>query len=337
MDQQENAKPYSIAMLLLPAFNSMAAHAFIDPFRVANYLMDGSYYEWQFLSLDGEEVVASNGLSIANAQSFDELETLPDVLVINSSWSPERFQDSKLKNWLRIIARQGVTLVGLDTGVFVLAYADLMEHYQATMHFEHRASFRELFPNTIIHEGLFCFDRDRWSCCGGLAAADFALDIIRMRQDIELSSLGAKYIFQDRLRMGEETQSHVIANYQKDRTVGVAMPDKLSKAISVMENAVEETLTIASIAGDVGMSQRQLERTFKQYTGVTPVRYYINLRLERARHLLTQTDLPIVEIASACGFQSHENFTRAYKKRFQILPKVHRFEGRIPFEFRTSG
>jgi len=296
--------------------------------------MDGSFYEWQFLSLDGEEVVASNGLSITNTLSFDKLETLPDVLVINSSWSPERFQDSKLKNWLRIIARQGVTLVGIDTGVFVLAYADLMEHYQATMHFEHQASFKELFPNTIIHEGLYCFDRDRWSCCGGLAAADFALEIIRLQQDIELSSLTAKYIFQDKLRMGEETQSHVIANYQKDRKVSSKMPEKLSKAISIMEDAIEETLSIASIAEDVGVSQRGLERTFKRYTGVTPVRYYINLRLERARHLLTQTDLPIVQIASACGFQSHENFTRAYKKRFQMLPKVHRFEGRIPFEFR---
>jgi len=84
------------------------------------------------------------------------------------------------------------------------------------------------------------------------------------------------------------------------------------------------------------VSQRGLERSFKQYTGVTPVRYYINLRLERARHLLTQTDLPIVEIASACGFQSHENFTRAYKKRFQIVPKVHRHEGRVPFQFRKN-
>ena len=82
--------------------------------------------------------------------------------------------------------------------------------------------------------------------------------------------------------------------------------------------------------------QRKLERTFKRYTGVTPAHYYINLRLELARHLLTQTKLPIVELASGCGFKSHENFTKAYKKRFQILPKVHRFEGRIPFQFRKA-
>lgn len=322
--------PVSIGMLLLPAFNGLAAQAFIDPFRAANYLRGTTIYQWQFLSLDGQAVTASNGFVVGNTVGFSETQTRFDFLVVNASWTPEKYQDRQLQSWLRILAYQDTTLVGLDTGAFVLAFAGLMEGYRAVVHYEHNDAFGELFSNTQVDQVLFVVDRDRLTCCGGLAAVDLALEIIRIQQGIDLANAAARYIFQERLRPGEASQlSH---NYEP---IGSTVPELLRDAIILMERNLEKPLRLSKIAHDVGMSQRQLERLFNEFTGLTPMRYYINVRLYRARALLTQTELSIVEIASACGFNNTEHFTRSYKRYFKIVPSLDRTEGRIPFQFRS--
>ena len=68
---------------------------------------------------------------------------------------------------------------------------------------------------------------------------------------------------------------------------------------------------------------------------MTPVRYYINSRLDRARGFITQTDMPIAEVAGACGFGSVAQFSRAYTCHFHIAPSRDRTEGRTPFQFRS--
>ncbi len=320
----------TIGMLLLPGFNSMAVHAFIDPFRAANYLRATPLYRWPFLSVDGGDVTASNGVTIGNTQRFADGPADFDFLVVNASWTPERFQGRALQNWLRRLARNGVALAGLDTGAFVLAYAGLMSGYHAVVHYEHIAAFRELFPDTDMAESLFVLDRDRLTCCGGLAAADMALEIIRLQQGLDLANAASRYIFHERLRRSDEGQ------LPKTREpVGYAAPPRLREAIILMERNLEQPLKICELVDRLDISQRQLERMFRVHTGVSPVRYYVDVRLDRARGLITQTELPIVEVAAACGFGSAVQFTRTYKRRFGLVPSRDRIESRIPFQFRS--
>ena len=320
----------NIGMLLIPQCNSLAAHAFIDPFRAANYLRGTTLYNWDFLSLDDKTVSASNGLGLTHTTDYSNTNTTYDFIVVNASWTPEKYHSRKLQNWLRKSTNAGTTLVGIDTGAFVLAYAGLLSGYRATVHYEHIAAFKELFPNTRIEESLFVVDRDRLSSCGGLTACDLSLEIIRLQHGIGLSNAVAHYIFHERLRSSEEIQQS--PNHEP---VGYATPKLLRDAIVLMERNLEEPLRLPEIAIYVQISQRQLERLFLQHTGETPIRYYINVRLDRARGLVTQTQMPLAEVAGACGFGSSEQFTRAYKKRFNIVPSKDRTEGRIPFQFRS--
>lgn len=319
-----------IGLLLLPGFNAMAAHAFVDPYRAANYLRGEAIYEWPFLSLDGRDVVASNGLAVAQTTAFSEAEHKFDFLVVNASWAPERFRDRQLQNWLRRQARQGVVLCALDTGAFVLAYAGLLDGYRAAVHYEHIAAFRELFSKSTMDDSLFVLDRDRLTCCGGMAASDMALEIIRLQQGLDLANAAGRYIFHERLRAGEEGQFPTTRE-----PVGYAAPARLREAIILMERNLEQPLSIGEIVEQLGISQRQLERLFRRHAGVSPVRYYIDVRLDRARGLVTQTELPIVDVAAACGFGSAVQFTRTYKRRFGLVPSKDRTEGRVPFQFRS--
>ncbi len=339
MDHPKTAEPTiksnpagscTIAMLLLENFNNMAAQAFIDPFRAANYLKGQALYNWPWLSLNGNSVIASNSAGLGPAQPFDQFQGVPDFLVVNASWTPERYRTPGLQNWLRRLAKHGAVMCGLDTGAFVLAYAGLMDGYKASVHYEHIAAYRELFAQSSTGENLFTFDRDRLTCCGGLAAADMALEIIRLQQGLDLANAAGRYIFHERVRAGGEGQLPAMCE-----PVGYAAPKRLRGAILLMERNLEEPLSVTAIAEHLGASQRQLERLFHIHTGVSPLRYYIDVRLDRARGLLTQTDLPVCEVAAACGFNSPVHFSRTYKARFGITPTRDRTEGRVPFQFRS--
>ena len=190
----ENKPTFRIGMLLLPGFNSLAAQAFIDPFRAANYLRAGKIYSWDFISPEGGRVVASSGIEIGHTTAVVEAETGFDLLVVNASWTPEAFQDKALQSWLRLASRRGAMLGGLDTGAFVLAFAGLLDGHRAVVHYEHSAAFAELFPTLQTEETLYSIDRRRFTCCGGVAAIDLALELIQRQSGIELANAAARYI-----------------------------------------------------------------------------------------------------------------------------------------------
>ncbi len=320
----------SIGMLLLPGFNGLAAHAMIDPFRAANYLHGRPVYHWQWLSPGQEAVTASNGLRFSNTRRYHECTDRLDYVVVNASWNPENCRSAPLTRWLRRQAAMGSTLVAIDTGAFLLGYAGLADGYRVTVHYEHIAAFRELFRNATVSDTLYVMDRNRLSCCGGQASADLALEIICGNHGLDLANGAARYIFHERLRPRTEGQLS-----RRHEPVGHAMPTNLLDAIILMERNLEEPLPLPEIALHAGLSVRQLERIFRLHTGMTPVRYYVDVRLDRARGLVTQTEMPMVEIASACGFRSSAHFSRAYRKRFTLAPMKDRIRGRIPFHFRS--
>ena len=101
---------------------------------------------------------------------------------------------------------------------------------------------------------------------------------------------------------------------------------KLAEAAQLMEANIEEPIELKELATLAGISRRQLERLFLKHTGCTPSRYYLRVRLNRARRLLKQTSCSIVEIASMCGFVSATHFSRCYRKTMGRAPKHERME-----------
>lgn len=117
--------------------------------------------------------------------------------------------------------------------------------------------------------------------------------------------------------------------------LGALVPTTLKTAIQVMEAHLEDPLPIPDICEQAGVSHRQLDRLFATYIKKTPALYYRDIRLDRARGLVTQTELPIAQVAMASGFASQVHFSRAYKDRFGLPPSQDRTEGRVPFEYRA--
>jgi transcriptional regulator GlxA family with amidase domain len=88
----------------------------------------------------------------------------------------------------------------------------------------------------------------------------------------------------------------------------------------MMEGNIEDPVSPARLASDVGMSTRQLERLFRRYLNRSPKRYYMELRLAKARNLLMQTDMSVINVALACGFASPSHFSKCYRAHYQTTP-----------------
>jgi AraC family carnitine catabolism transcriptional activator len=322
--------PFNILIVVLPNFNLAATVGFIDPFRAANYLEGSAHFRWEVVSIEGGTLVASNGMTLETKALSAVKDELPDMAVVSASWAPELHTSPVLASALRRWARAGVTLGALDTGAFVLAKLRLLADRRATVHYEHLDAFKELYPDIDASDQLFVFDRDRFTCCGGGAAVDCALHIIRRGRGDTLANNAARYLFHERLRPSGARQ-----NAASLEPLGSTVPALVKKAIQVMEGNLETAWPIPRICQHIGISQRQLDRLFLRFVRQSPATYYRDIRLDRARGLVTQTDLPLSEVAVASGFSGQVNFSRAYRERFGIAPRSDRIEGRVPFEFRA--
>ncbi|MCV6612236.1 MAG: helix-turn-helix domain-containing protein, partial [Amphritea sp.] len=112
--------------------------------------------------------------------------------------------------------------------------------------------------------------------------------------------------------------------------LGTAQP-KLVEVVALMEANIEEVIEMDELASYVGLSRRQLERLFQKYLECSPSKYYLRLRLLRARQLLKQSTMPIIDIAAACGFVSTPHFSKCYREQMGIPPSEER-QAKVPDE-----
>lgn len=326
----EEPPEIELVIIVTPHFNLATTTAFLDPFRAANYLMARAIFKWILVSENGGNITASNGLSISTRAIGDVLKQSPNYVIVSSSWSPETHSSRALTNAVRGWSQAGARIGALDTGGFILAKAGLLDGKRATVHYEHIDAFIELFPKISVTEDLFVIDGNTFTCCGGVASVDLALSILANLQGEGAANATARYLFHHDLREPETSQ-----NPSQLEPVGRTTPAIVRRAIATMETHLETPISVPDICDELQISQRHLNRLFKAYVRKTPVQYYRHIRLDRARGLVTQTEMKLSEIAVASGFNSQIHFSRAYHERFGLPPKRDRIEGRVPFEFRA--
>lgn len=328
--QKKQPDVTEILVLVTPHFNLAATMTFLDPFRAANYLAGKTHFRWCLASEGQETCRASNGVEIAVEPLEAQRQARPDIVLVSSSWTPEAFANEALLSVLRKYARSGSYIGGIDTAAFILAQAGLLNGRRATVHYEHIDAFGERFPEVEVSEELFVNEGRVGTCCGGVAAGEFALFLMRALVGDALTNDCAKYLFHSHLRGPgvHQTDDHL-------EPLGNTAPPKVRKAVEIMERHLEVPISIPELCEAAGISQRQLNRLFRDYVKTSPQQYYRDIRLDRARGLVTQTELPISEVALASGFSSQVHFSRAYKARFGLSATRDRIEGRVPFEFRA--
>ena len=291
--------------------------AAIEPLRQANRLSGERLFEWRLYSRDGKPVRASNGIDIAVQGSIDD-KVATDLLLVCAGHADAGKGDPALAKWLRDAARGGAAIGGISLGPYVLAYAGLLEGRRCALHWENLAAFTEQFPRIRTTSDIFVIDDNRYTCSGGTAALDMMLQLISTRHGRGLANDVSEQFIHPRIRGTGDKQRMAL-----QARLGVANK-KLIDAVALMENAIEDPRDIRDIAAAFELSPRQLERLFAKYLKVNPSRYYLELRLDHARTLLSQTSRPILDIAVACGFASASHFSRCYRMLYGRKPSDER-------------
>jgi transcriptional regulator GlxA family with amidase domain len=309
--------PQHFALVMLPEFTMMPVTSAIEPLRIANRLSEKTYYKWTMHSLDGKPVAASNNIL---AMVDGDLAAVPEgaTIIICAGMNVQRHTDKRLIAWLRKVARKGVDIGAVCTGAHVLAEAGLLDGYRCTIHWENLPGFSEAFPEIEATGGLFEIDRDRFTSAGGTTALDMMLTMIASQHGADLAAAVAEAVLHSPIRHHSEHQRMSLP-----ARIGARHP-KLVGIIEEMEDNLEEPLSPSLLARQAGLSTRQLERLFRRYLDRSPKRYYLELRLKKARSLLLQTDMSVINVALASGFSSPSHFSKCYRA----------FYGRTPYRER---
>lgn len=312
-------EPERVAFVLLPGFSMAAFSAAVEPLRVANMVSAAELFDWSTFSIAGGQVESSSRAILQPAGSIQDATCYKNV-VICGGLKTATLADDQLFKWLRRVARFGVSLGALCTGAFILARVGLLNGYRCTVHWSTLAAFREMFPLIHVRHDLYVVDGKRFSCVGGSSACDMMLQHIAFRHGRGLAQKTAQVLLHQNLRgpSALEDCPFTLETHVRD--------SQLRAALCEMGKHIEFPLSLTEIASSAGLSLRQLQRKFQQLLGVSPHAYYMHTRLKVAKHLLMQTDMPVTEVAFACGFVSPSHFSASFRK----------FSGRSPLEFQKS-
>lgn len=317
-------QPERIGFLLIPSFSMIAFSSAIEPLRLANRCSGRELYAWRLLSEDGGPVRASNGVvvnadvSIKDLRGWEDGRRPLDIVFVCSGIGVEQFRSPAVAAWLRGAERQGTILGALCTGAYVLAQAGLLDGHACAIHWESLPAFSERFPDVAASADLYEIDGLRLTCSGGTASLDMILHLISLQHGHSLATAVSEMCLVDRMRASKDRQRLPLR-----ARLGIFNP-KLIASIEIMEATLAEPIPQTEIARRVGLSRRQLERLFARHIRRSPAQFYLELRLDRARRLLSQTELPIVDLALASGFASPSHFSKCYRQMYGKSPRQDR-------------
>ncbi|RNF35258.1 GlxA family transcriptional regulator [Paracoccus methylarcula] len=322
MFYHEIREPLCFAFLMLDGQSMMSLASATEPLRAANRLLGREAFRWDLCSLDGSPVLASNGLPF-QAVTLDQALERNHAIFLCGGVRLEPPDERPYLAAMRRAARSGLALGALSTASYLMAQAGLLDGYRCTIHWENRTAFEEDFPHLEMTCTLFEIDRNRLTCSGGTAAMDLMLQIIADRHGADLAQAVANQFHHERIREANEDQQ---GGREQQMT---ALPQPLQRVIRLMRQNLEIPVPIEELAEEVCLSARQLERLFRLHLGMTPVRYYISLRVDRAREMLLYTGKPIMDIAVASGFASTSHFSKWFKEFNKTRPTELRARARL--------
>ena len=306
-------KPRKFIFVLLPKFTLLSFASALECLRISNRMSNQILYEWEIISENGTSIICSAGIEFSVDHDLYELNR-DDTIMLCGGENIRAATTKRLLSWLRRESRRGLAIAGLCTGAFPLAKAGLLEGKRATIHWENQDSFTEEFENVELTKSVFIIEDNRMTTAGGTSSIDLMLKLIANDHGEDLANAVADQQIYSSIRTTQDVQRLSVPT-----RLGVRHP-KLGQVIQMMERNIEEPISPSILAKHVAMSTSQLERLFRRYLSRSPKRYYMELRLQKARNLLMQTDMSVINVALACGFASPSHFSKCYRAHYATTP-----------------
>jgi transcriptional regulator GlxA family with amidase domain len=314
-----------VGFLLMPEFTLLAFTSFVEALRIAADEWDRSRQiacRWSILSPDSRPIRASCGVDVRpnagmrSPQEFDYIVVVGGLLRGHGSINRDYY------DYIAAAHQRGCPVVGLCTGSFVLARAGLLAGRRCSVHWFHEPDFRREFPHVdMVSNDLFVLDGKTITCAGGTGAFDLAVHLITTHCGMSRALKSMEFAMVDRIRDHHEPipRSHAQCSDECDDPL-------IRRAVAIVNQRIDRQVEIESLASQLNLSVRQLERHFQRHTSRSPMSYIRGLRLRHADWLVQNSRRSMTDIAVECGFTDASHFSRCYRMEF----------GRPPSEVRGS-
>ena len=333
----DNVKPISnlqqrhIAMLVYP--NCLLIDA-IGPTEVFNFTnaalqqigrisLSESVYTLSIVAENKGPVKTSSGVCLVADKGFNDINDDIDTLMVagatHSSYLDAVKNDNKTCNWLISMMPKVRRMVSICTGALLLAECGLLDGHKATTHWLHCDQLALQYKKIRVEpDKIFVRDGNMYTSGGVTAGIDLALSLVEEDWGWEVAANVARGMLIFMRRPGGQTQfSSYIFNEAKTRK------DFRELQAWIVSNPSAD-LSVDYLAERMAMSPRNFSRLFCQEIGVTPAKFVEGVRLEAARNMMLQTDLPMESVAVNCGFSNAEQMRRTFQRLLKTTPQEHR-------------
>ena len=305
-------KSWQLGVLLIPGYNLAEMSHIVEPLEIANHCLGYDLYQWKLYSLDGGPLESSCGMQIDTLPLTSDLSVEQlDALVICASHDINQLPLLAFKAPLKRLAESETLLGGVGTGPYYLYCSGLLTDCRWTIDHRHLEQLRQ--QGATPNRAIFNVNNNRFTCQGGSTSLDMMLHIIHLHHGKALAISVAEVMNCAILRTPKE---HRLDN----KISPYGWPNALQQVASLMENNIDEPLTLSEISEYAGLGKRQIQRLFKVYIGISPSIYYLEKRLNHAHKLLFESEFSVEKISIRSGFSSLPSFYKCYKKRFGLPP-----------------
>jgi transcriptional regulator GlxA family with amidase domain len=294
--------------------------AIADTLHEANVQTGQEHYRVVMVSERCGPVRSAAGPTIAADVTFDELtEPIDTLIAIPATRGTPMPSTPAVTEWLRATAPRTRRYGSTCTGAFLLGAAGLLRRRRVTTHWQFAAELAALYPEAIVEpDRIFVRDGPMFSCAGVTAAFDLMLALIEEDLGRETALAVARFFLMFVKRPGGQSQfsAQLAAQYMSR--------EPIQRAQQWIHDHLRDGLSVAQLAREVGMSQRNFARAFASETQMTPATYVELTRIDAARRLLEESHLSLQQVAFRAGFSSPQAMRRAFARHLDVTPGDYR-------------
>ncbi len=302
-----------VVLLLIPESSMMSLASTLDTMRAANRISNKVLFHWKIITLDGKPADLTCGIPVTPIGALNE-DLTGDALFLIAGFNHQKYLTKKNQLLIKQVSRNFKVVGGIEAGSWILARCGLLNQKAATTHWEDQEEFASQFPFVNLKPDRFVIDGKFFTTGGASPTFDFMLYLIRTRYGYPLALEVSSAFIYDGVHSATDTQPLVSIGMLENKEPRVAA------AIQIMEQHIDEVISMIKIAEQLNLSVRMLEYLFNQTLNFTPGAYYRRLRLQTARRMVVDTRLKLQEIAIRTGFNSLSSFSRMFKQYYQQSP-----------------
>jgi transcriptional regulator GlxA family with amidase domain len=310
-----------ITLVVLDGVQALDVAGPLDVFTEANHLLPAAdRYEITLVGGGADSVTCSSGMQFKVHCDYRHFHADSDLLLVSGGPRfPDYQPEPDFLAWLNARASQAGRFGAVCNGVFLLAHAGLLDGREITTHWDHAERLCRQFPgSTVRPDKIFVRDGNLFTCGGVTAGIDLCLALVAEDWGHELAMKVAKRLIVYIRRDGGQSQ------YSPYLAVGPEEDSLVARVLKHVTDHISDALTIEDIADAVGVSRRTFTRAFAKHAHVTPAVFVDQVRVDFARKLLEETDVPLKTVAFRCGFNNATQMRMIFSRQLSTTPKQYR-------------